>query len=404
MRKQLIVSVVAVAGLLLARPAYPVSTTPAVIAETEAALDRGDAQHAVNLADSALKQEGLSAAERGRLLLYRGLGQELLGASAEAMRDFTQALESRALPLEERAQALLQRGFLRDGLGRLDEAVADYTAVIALKGDNLATALNNRANIYRRQNKLVQASQDYVTALLAGSGKPQYSYYGLGQIAEAQHDTRAARGFYARAVAADPGYGLASERLSTLGGPPGGAIADAGQVTLHPPPATDDMSTGGGFKVATEAPGAPAKGPDAPIVLRPPASQDRPIVLHPPGASRAAPARRPPQTSRPPVVGGLLLRPAMDQSGRPPGRGAAEVQLGAWRSAAEANAGWDKARLQAAEALDGLAPHIVAVDLPDRGRYYRLRVSPPVGQDRGQFCAALMRKGIACLPVHDSRG
>jgi tetratricopeptide (TPR) repeat protein len=407
MTKALIVSVVAAAGLLLARPAFAVFTTPAVLAETETALDRGDAQHAANLADSALKQQGLSAAERGRLLLYRGLGQELLGASAGAMHDFTQALDSRALPPEERAQALLQRGFLRDGLGRLDEAIADYTAVIILKGDNLATALNNRANIYRRQNKPAQARQDYLAALSAGNSKPQYSYYGLGQIAEAQHDVTAARGFYAKAVAADPGYGLASERLAALGGPPDGAIADTGRLALHPPPAANEMSADAGFKVATEAANRPAN--DTPIVLRPPHSkEDGTIILHPPGMPRAAgPARglRPPQRPLPMVVGAVLLRPAMDQSGRSlPGTGAAEVQLGAWRSAAEARAGWDKAELDAGGALDGLTPHVVTVDLPDRGRYYRLRVSPPGAQDRGEFCAVLARKGIACLPVHDGRG
>jgi tetratricopeptide (TPR) repeat protein len=394
---------------LLAGPACASPTTLAVIAEVQSALDRGDAQQAATLADSALKEEGVSASERGRLLLYRGLGRELLGASAEAMRDFTQALGTRALPPDERAQAFLQRGFLRDGLGRLDEAAADYTAVIVLKGDSLATALNNRANIYRRQNKLPQARQDYLAALSVGGGKPQYSYYGLGQIAEALHDMTAARGFYAKAVAADSGYGLASERLAALGGPPDGAIADASQLVLHPPPAASEMSvnTARSFKVATEA----TKESDGTIALRAPRSkdQDAPIVLHPPGASHtpAPPPRGAGHASRPSrstTVGGLLLRPAMDQPGRrQPGAGGGEVQLGAWRSEAEANEGWDKAKARAAGTLDGLSPRIVSVDLPGKGRYYRLRVSPPARHNRTEFCAILTAKGLACLPAPDGR-
>jgi len=414
MTKALIICVVAAAGLRLAVPACAAPTTPAVIAEVQAALDKGDAQHAAALADSALKEEGVSAAERGRLLLYRGLGQELLGASAEAMRDFTQALDTRALPPDERAQALLQRGFLRDGLGRLDEAAGDYTAVIALKEGSLATALNNRANIYRRQNKLSQARRDYLAALSANGGKPQYSYYGLGQIAEAQHDTLAARGFYAKAVAADSNYGLASERLAALGGPPEGAIPDPVPVVLHPPLATSSpaasspatastaAATARGFKIATEV----TKESDGTIVLRAPRSnaKEGTVTLRPPGRTPVADqvpriARR---TPGPPVVGGLSLRPAMDQPGRrPSGAGGGEVQLGAWRSEAEANAGWDKAKARAAGALDGLSPHVVSADLPGKGRYYRLRVSPAAGHNRTELCAQLTAKGVACLPARD---
>ncbi|HWM61166.1 MAG TPA: hypothetical protein VNN98_03400, partial [Rhizomicrobium sp.] len=162
MTKTLLLSVVAAAGLLLAGAGHAAPSTGAMIAEVQAALDKGDAQHAANLAGAALRDEGVAAGQRGRLQLYRGLAQELLGAPAEAMRDFTQALDTRALPPDERAQALLQRGFLRDGLGRLDEAAADYAAVIALRGDGVATALNNRANIYRRQNRLADARRDYL--------------------------------------------------------------------------------------------------------------------------------------------------------------------------------------------------------------------------------------------------
>ena len=401
MTRALLICVVAAAGLLLAGHVRAAPSTAAIIAEVQSALDKGDAQHAANLADAALKEEA-GAADRGRLLLYRGLAQELLGGHAEAMRDFTQALETRALPPDERAQALLQRGFLRDGLGRLDEAVADYSAVIALKGEGLTTALNNRANIYRRQNKLPQARRDYLAALTVSGGRPQYSYYGLGQIAEAQHDTMAARGFYAKAVAADPGYALASERLSTLGGPPDGVIPDAVPVALHPPPVGAPPADARGFRVATEA----VKDADGTIVLRAPrpADKDRPVVLRPPRQSQYSAARPPAPTLPPPVRSSrsnglvLVLRPALDSH---VSSDAAEVQLGAWRSEAEARAGWVKAKSRSGDVLDGLSPHVVTADLPGKGRYYRLRVAPAAGQTRAEFCDRLTAQGVTCLPARD---
>ena len=389
-----------IAAMMMATAAWSAPETSALIAETQAALDKGDAQHAANLAEEGLKQEGVSAADRGRLFLYRGLAAELLGSHDAAMGDFTAALNTHALVAEEQAQALLQRGFLRDGLGRLDEAAKDYTGVIALKGDSLATALNNRANIYRRQNKFALAARDYQAALSANSGKPQYSWYGLGQIAEAKTDTLAARGFYAKAVAADPGYVLATERLAALGGPPDGAIADPQDpIVLHPPQPAPPAGS------ATQA----IKEADGSIVLRAPAVA--PTGLHPPQrelqnqrreaqnqngvASDASPRHS---------AAKVVLRPALDQPGhkvRAHGDGTADVQLGAWRSEGEANAGWDKAKLRAGGALDGFSPHIVTADLPGKGRYYRLRVSVTGPQSRSAFCADLSAKGVACLPARN---
>src|ERR1700759_2728152 len=100
----------AIPAMMRAGNAWSAPETPALIAETQAALDRGDAQHAASLANDALKQDGIAPAERGRLFLYRGLAEELLGSHDPAMRDFTTALDTRALPVQEREQALLQRG------------------------------------------------------------------------------------------------------------------------------------------------------------------------------------------------------------------------------------------------------------------------------------------------------
>jgi tetratricopeptide (TPR) repeat protein len=367
-------------ALCLASPA-----TPALIAEVQTALDRGDALHAANLAEGAMREQDISPAERARLLLYHGLAEELLGINDAATRDFTAALNSRALPPEERVQALLQRGFLRDGEGRLNEAASDYSAVITLNGDGVATALNNRANIYRRQNLFAEAKRDYQAALTAG-GKPQYAWYGLGRIAESEGDTLVARGFYAKAVATDSAYVLAAERLTALGGPPEGAIANPKTPILLKSPA---RAAAAPFTAAPPAQPAPARVATA----APPA--DAPIVLRPPSPKSPAPAR-PPSPTRPAQTADIL-RPSMDQTAAAKG----EVQLGAWRSEAEAKAGWEKARARAPDLFAGLKPHVMVADLPGRGRYYRLRVSPAPGASRSAFCDELTAKGVACFPARD---
>lgn len=336
--------------VLAALPAHAGPTIDAIIAETGAALDSGNADHAQRLADDALRETGVTPLQRGRLLLDRGLAQELQGRHDEAMADFTAAIETHALPPEEHAQALLQRGFLLDGLNRLDDAAKDYTAVVNLRADSMATALNNRANIYRRQNRLVESRRDYRAALAAGSTRPQFPYFGLGQIAEAQNDKDAARGFYAKAVAVDPGYGLAIERLAGLGGTPEGTLAEPDTIELHPP--------------APKAATAPA--PVRPVASRLP-------------AARLGPG----------------LRPALDgpSSGAGP-----EVQLGAWRSEPEAQAGWDKAKARVGSALAGKVAHIVRAEIAGKGIYFRLRVEAP---KPAALCASLKSAGLDCVAVRE---
>lgn len=380
--------VAAVALFALAAKAAP--STEAVIAEVGTALDTGDATQARKLADGALAENDLSALQRGRLLMDRGLAHEILDAREDAMADFTAALQTHALPADERAQVLLQRGFLLDGMNQLNDAAKDYGAAIALKGPTLATALNNRANVWRRQGKLVEARRDYQAALAAGTARPQYPYFGLGQIAEAQNDKDAARGFYAKAVAADPSYSLASARLAELGGPPDGAVATAEKIVLRPPKAmtaaTDPVP-----EPAADKPAAPEK----PIVLKPPPKRvpaSAPVAPKADAGFKAAPVTK----RAPKPASGLGLRPALDGPGE--ATAGPEVQLGAWRSEPEAQEGWSKARRKAGAVLDGMAAHIVRAELPGRGIYFRLRVS---AANPAKLCADLQAVDLDCVRVRN---
>jgi tetratricopeptide (TPR) repeat protein len=369
--------------LLLAVPgAHAAPQTVSTMSEIAAALSGNDPAKAEQLATTALSETGLSDLERSRLLMDRGLAREQRGVHADALVDLTAAIEIHALPPAEQGLALFERGTALDALGRLPDALGDYEAAVKLMPGS-ASALNNRANAYRRLGRLEDARKDYLASLAASNNQPEYPYYGLGQVAEAQGKTDAARGFYTKALAANSGYRPASDRLAALAAPPAGAAADKDVVRLHPPvPSADPASV----KAAEPASIKPVQTAEAkPLPAVPPLPLDAPpLKLHLPRVAAAKPA-------------GIGLRPAI--ADRTDGMQESLAQLGSWRQAAEAAQAWDRAVKRAGTDLATLTPRIVPVDLPGRGRYYRLRVSSDTGA--AKLCATLTAKGLDCMPVRD---
>jgi tetratricopeptide (TPR) repeat protein len=350
-------------GLAALTPARAAGPADAVLAEVSTALAAGQYRSAAALAGSGLAAPDLKALARARLSVARGLARQALGANDEALADFTLALSIAALPPQERARALFARGVSLDSLGHLDAAAGDYSAALRLV-PGAAYALNNRANVRRRQGRLDEARRDYLAALKEPNPNPQYPYFGLGRIAEAQGDLAAARGYYNQALAAAPGFALAQERLQALSAP----------------------KAGPGIGI---------------IVLKPPAARAAPaITLRPPPAARfvAAATPKPRRPVPPPPGRGVPLRSAIVEN-RTAGTVGALAQLGAWRSEQEARDGWRLARAGAGGLLDGLTPVIVRAAIPGRGVFWRLRTAPK--QPVAQFCAALARKGLACIPARD---
>lgn len=308
---------------------------------------------------------------KSRALITMAEERERAGAHDDALLDYTNAINLGALPRDEKSRALFARGLVLDQTGKLDAAAGDYSAALAL-APGFAAALNNRANVWRRMGRLNDAKRDYLASLAAGNPDMEYSYYGLGQIAEAEHHLEQARGFYTRAAAANPNYALPAERLAALGN------QDA--IQLRPP----------GSKPA-----------DRPITLRPPGTpkaESKPPSR--PAAFRPAPKAAPVKTARSASPG---LRPALVEQvpakvlAKEPATGGGLVQLGAWRSHDDAVQGWAKATRAAPGVLDGLKPLIVAADLP-QGRWYRLRVRASAPQ---AVCRALEAQGVDCFLARD---
>jgi len=355
-------------GIFALVPAQAAAAADAILQEVSAALAAGQYEDAVTVAGSGLAETGLDDLTRARLLVVRGMARQALGINDEAMADLTHALSIPVLTPQERAKALFARGVSLDSLDRLDDAFGDYSAVLKLV-PAATYALNNRANVRRRQGRLDEARRDYMAALKGTNPNAQYPYFGLGQIAETQGDMDAARGYYNKALAAAPGFALALERLQAMGAPvegPAGMPADTGVVVLKPP---------GG---KTQAP----------------------VMLHPPEADPAMPAVMPVRARKAVTAAGPApdssLRPTI-LDGAPFSSGKGLAQLGAWRSEQEARDGWAVAKDSARGLLAGLTPVIVRAEIPGRGVFYRLRTAPAVPVS--QFCASLAGRGLSCIPA-----
>jgi tetratricopeptide (TPR) repeat protein len=340
--------------------AAPASSAPPAADAASVALHAGNASNAVALATQALADPALMPRDRAHVLVDRGLAHGMLGEHDAALLDFTEAINGHALATPDQARALYDRGVTLDALGQTEDAVGDYSAAIRLD-PRYAAALNNRGNAYRRLGRLAEATADYKASLAAGNAHVEYPNYGLGLIAEAQGNPALARSYYTAALSANPQFALAQERLTAL------ATAPAAAPRVAPPP-----------------PPPPSTG-DAPIVLHPPQEAAH---LHPPRPPAPRPAGTPVTAPAP------SLKPALE------GTHAQTVQLGAWRNEADAAEAWNTFVGIAGNVLAGLSPQVVPVDLPGKGRYYRLRAGPVYdGADR--LCATLIARKLVCIVVRD---
>ncbi len=282
-------------------------------------------------------------------LLNRGLAREKLGKDADALADFTAALALNTLAPADAARAQYDRGVALDKLGRMPEAIDAFSEALKLQ-PNFAAAYNNRANAHLRLGDLVTAKSDYEAALANGIASPEYVWYGLGQIAQAEGDIAGARDCYKKALGVNPGYSLATARL-----------ADLAKMGMPRP-------------LAQTAP-----LPTARVVA-------------------SASTKRGALSDVSYESADLSLRPSID-GGQAAAPGAAQIQLGAYRDEADARQTWKELTAKTGGLLRGLTPNIVPVDLPDRGRFYRLRAGVSDPSAAASLCDRLKSKGVDCFQV-----
>jgi tetratricopeptide (TPR) repeat protein len=229
----------------------------------------------------------------------------------------------------------------QDSAGNLTAALADYGE--ALKHDpGLAPAYNNRANIARRSGHFADAKRDYQAALDCPEGAREYPYLGLGLIAQAEGTSEAARDFFRKALAANPAFTQAAAALAAM------EAAAKNQINAKIP---DKLA---GDKSVTS----------------------KPVIAKPAIANAAGDPK--PSTK----AGARAL-----------------IQLGAFGNEALAAKAWGAIAAAYPQALKGLAPLTVAVEVPGKGRLWRLRTAVTDKAAARSVCAALSEHGQACVPV-----
>lgn len=113
---------------------------------------------------------------------------------------------------------------------------------------------------------------------------------------------------------------------------------------------------------------------------------ERPAVSEP--APQPAAVVREPEPAPVPASAGI----AVDTSGE------WVVQIASFRSEADAEAAWLTFRTRFSNIAAGVAPDVVAVNIPERGTYHRLRIAAFASRDAAAaYCARLQQGGQDCL-------
>jgi len=278
------------------------------------------------------------ANEAGQALnaFVTGVREQQAGKNADAVVWLTKAINSHALKREDAARALFDRGVAHDAMGNTRSAIADYSAALAIN-PVFSAALNNRANAFRRAGKFSEAKRDYLAALNGPGAERQYSYYGLGLIAEKEGGADGPRVYFQKALTEDSSFKPAADALETL-----------------------------------------AHG----------ASPVMPVGAITQSAASKMEAKRPQSTASRPA-----LRPMINEAS------GAMIQLGAFRDETSALAGWNTIAAASGGALNGLRPVIVTVVLPGRGRFWRLRAA--IGEELAakKLCKRLIELQLSCMQV-----
>ncbi|MGH6872412.1 MAG: SPOR domain-containing protein [Rhizomicrobium sp.] len=171
--------------------------------------------------------------------------------------------------------------------------------------------------------------------------------------------------------------------------------SDSGETDSVPPP--PDIS-----KPSAPTPAPAATPAPKPAVSPPPAANTMTAANTPPPARPATAAPKPLQPAAKPVE--ATPKPVL-QEATPPAQtpapaaspGSYVLQIGAYKSEAEAAAAWKAFRHKHA-LLAAYAPDVMKVDLGEKGTWYRLRAGAFATRDEAaSLCAKLKADGGDCL-------
>ena len=394
-------------------------------------LKSGDFDMAIKYFTEAIDLGGLSAEGIALAYHHRGIAYQKKGKPGVAIADYTKAIWQEALPRSVAARSHYNRGIAYAATQAYEKAEQDYTAAIVLN-PAYASAYHNRANLRRSRGDVAGAIADYNAALShLDDGGAHLPLFGRGLAKEELGDRDGALADVAEAVRRQPDYELAVAKLTEMSGEPvrvannlpreiparevlsdhpkkivtAAYVPPPQTVRDAPPPQVlgDETGTPSPWQttVTRFAPGSEAPvSAVGELALRPSDTQDdagttgsiKPLntqVLSPIGpiAASEKPDEKPGAAGTP---GGAA--PA-EKAPRP-----YRIQIGSYRSVAEAEKSWTNVGSAHSALFTGLQPYIAEADLGDKGIYYRLQLGPlGTRKDAGALCAALKAKKVDCI-------
>jgi tetratricopeptide (TPR) repeat protein len=164
----------------------------------------------------------LGAPARAQLAVTTFGGSDAAACYDNARNDFSReagpcdAALGGALRVDDRKKTLVNRGIILNREGRLQDAIDDFNAALGIDGD-LAEAYLNRGNSYFLAARYDRAEADYERSLALGVAKPWAAWYNIALVREARGDAAGARDAYESALALNPDFSAAKDKLARLG-------------------------------------------------------------------------------------------------------------------------------------------------------------------------------------------
>jgi lipoprotein NlpI len=180
-------------------------------------LAAGDQAAAIAGYSQAIESRNLPTEVLANSLLNRGLAHQQLSEHQEAIDDYSAAMQLDAMSAKLRATALYNRGLSQQKLDNQSAAIEDFTSALFLD-PTFAHAYYSRGNSLKDSGQFLFALSDYEKALRNNHPDQARVYYAEALTYENLLRNDDARKSLERAVAANPGFQQANQKLAALQG------------------------------------------------------------------------------------------------------------------------------------------------------------------------------------------
>ncbi len=389
-------------------PAFATSERPNEIIAEQAyqALLAGDRKTAISAYSQAIESQDLPTEVLANALLNRGLAYQQLAEYLKAINDYSAALQLDAMSAEMRATALYNRGLSQQKLPNLSAAVEDYTSALFLD-PTFAHAYYGRGNALRESGQFLFALSDYEKAARYHHPNAAQVYYAEALTYESLKRPNEARKSLERAVAANPKFKPAADKLATLQGsvmakPMVVASVGGGQLTVRKPdlpkavePSAALLNEGESDPIVTSAVNMPTSVSKK-IVDRVPVEAEKIVAVEVVEEDDATAAPEAAEPSIAEVVEPVADKVAEVEPASAPAMEGWSVQVASATSEDGAWSTWKKMKAKH-QLLSAEKPVVVKADLGTKGIVYRVRLPGFADQNAAQkSCTKLKSSGVSC--------